>query len=193
MLRSRYIRAVPEAKLEDSGSGLAPAGDGWFVVNVRDAQWLTSEGGEKRPSGAECGFDSQKAGFSQLGIRLHVLEPGEPNGLYHSESEQEAFLVLSGECTLLVEGEERLLRPWDFFHSPAETEHIFVGAGDVPCVILMAGARSGDWRVVYPVSELAARYGASAEEETSDPRQAYAGFEPSRRERPSYWDRLPWA
>ena len=193
MLRSRYIRAVPEAKLEDSGSGLAPAGDGWFVVNVRDAQWLTSESGEKRPSGAECSFDSQNAEFSQLGIRLHVLEPGEPNGLYHSESEQEAFLVLSGECTLLVEGEERLLRPWDFFHSPAGTEHIFVGAGDGPCVILMAGARSGDWRVVYPVSELAARFGASAEQETSDPRQAYAGFEPSRRERPSYWDRLPWA
>jgi len=193
MRRSRYIRTVPEAKLEDSGSGLAPAGDGWFVVNVRDAQWLTSEGGEKRPSGAECGFDSQKAEFSQLGIRLHVLEPGEPNGLYHSESEQEAFLVLSGECTLLVEAEKRHLRPWDFFHSPAETEHIFVGAGDGPCVILMAGARSEDWRVVYPVSELAARYGASAEEETSDAEQAYARFKPSLRRRPSSWDLLPWA
>jgi len=126
-------------------------------------------------------------------FRLHVLPPGEPNGLYHSESEQEAFLVLSGECRLLVEGEERLLRSWDFFHSPAGTEHIFVGAGDGPCVILMAGARSENWQVLYPVSELAARYGASAEEETSDPRQAYVGFEPSRRARPSYWDRLPWA
>jgi len=110
-------------------------------------------------------------GFPQFGIRLHVLEPGEPNGLYHSESEQEAFLVLSGECTLLVEGEERLLQPWDFFHSPAGTEHIFVGAGEGPCVIM-------PWQVLYPVSELAARYGANAEEETSDPRQAYARFEP---------------
>ena len=135
---------------------------------------MTSENGEKQPSGSECTFESRKFEFPQLGIRLHVLEPGEPNGLYHSESQQEAFLVLSGECTLLVEGEERLLRPWDFFHSPAGTEHIFVGAGDGPCVILMAGARSGDWRVLYPVSELAARYGASAEEETSDPTQAYA-------------------
>ena len=118
---------MAEAKLEDSGSGLAPTDDGWFVVNVRDAQWLTSENGEKQPSGAECSFDSSKAEFSQLGIRLHVLEPGESNGLYHSESEQEAFLVLSGECTLLVEGEERRLQPWDFFHCPAGTEHIFVG------------------------------------------------------------------
>jgi uncharacterized cupin superfamily protein len=183
---------VPEARLHDSGSGLAPASDGWFVVNVRDAEWLTSENGGKRPSGSECTFESQEFWFRQLGIRLHVLEPGEPNGLYHSESQQEAFLVLSGECRLLVEGTERLLRPWDFFHSPAGTEHIFLGAGDEPCVILMAGSRSEDTRLHYPVSELAASYGASAEEETSDPRQAYTGFEPSRRERPSYWDRLPW-
>src|SRR5947208_10545687 len=173
---------MPEARLEDSGSGLAPAGDGWFVVNVRHAQWLTSENGDKKPSGSECSFESRDAEFSQLGVRLHVLEPGEPNGLYHSESKQEAFLVLSGECRLLVEGEERLLRPWDFFHSPAGTEHIFVGAGEEPCAILMAGARSEGWKVLYPVSELAARHGASAAKETTDPRQAYVGFEPSRRE-----------
>jgi uncharacterized cupin superfamily protein len=186
---------VPETALEDFGSGLAPAGDGWFVVNVRDAQWLSSEKGEKRPSGSECDFEGPASGERELGIRLHVLEPGEPNGLYHSESSEEAFLVLSGECTLLVEGTERLLRQWDFFHCPAETEHIFVGAGDGPCTILMVGARSEDCQVRYPVSELAARYGAGVEQETSDPRAAYteAGFEPSRRARPSYWDRLPWA
>jgi uncharacterized cupin superfamily protein len=187
---------VPEARLDDSGSGLAPAADGWFVVNVRDAEWLTSETATtsgRRSSGSECAFESQEFWFRQLGIRLHVLEPGEPNGLYHAESQQEAFLVLSGECRLLVEGVERLLQPWDFFHSPAGTYHIFVGAGDGPCVILMAGARSEGMRVLYPVSELAARYGASAEEETSDPKQAYARFEPSHRRRPSYWDRLPWA
>jgi uncharacterized cupin superfamily protein len=186
---------VPEAQLEDSGSGLAPASEGWFVVNVSDAEWLTSEtSGPLQPSGAECGFESQKVEFSQFGIRLHVLEPGEPNGLYHRENQQEDFLVLSGECRLLVEGQERILQPWDFFHAPAGAEHIFVGAGDGPCVIFMVGGRSEDWQVVYPVSELAARYGASAKEETSDPRTAYVGsFEPSRRERPSYWDRLPWA
>jgi uncharacterized cupin superfamily protein len=184
---------VPEAPLEDFGSGLAPSGDGWFVVNARDAQWLTSESDEKQPSGAECPFESQQFWFRQFGIRLHVLQPGEPNGLYHSETQQEAFLVLSGECTLLVEGEERLLGPWDFFHSPAGTEHIFVGAGEGPCVILMAGARTADEQVFYPVSELAARYGASADAETSDPDEAYVRFAPSRRERPSYWGSLPWA
>jgi uncharacterized cupin superfamily protein len=184
---------VPEARLDDSGSGLSPARDGWFVVNVRDAEWLTSENGAKQPFGSDCTFESPAFEFPQLAIRLQVVEPGEPSGLYHAETAQEAFLVLSGQCRLLVEGEERLLRPWDFFHSPAGTEHIFVGAGDGPCVILMVGARPEDMQVRYPVSELAARYGASAQEETSDQDKAFARFEPLRRERPSYWDRLPWA
>jgi uncharacterized cupin superfamily protein len=184
---------VPEAPLKDSGSGLVPAGDGWFVVNVRDAQWSTAENSEQKPPGSDCRFESREFSFAQLGIKLRVLEPGQPNGLYHSENQQEAFLVLSGECRLLVEGEERLLRPWDFFHSPAGTEHIFVGAGDGPCVILMAGARLESEELHYPVSGLAARYGAGVEEETSDFEQVYVRFEPSRQERPSYWDQLPWA
>ena len=184
---------MSEARLQDSGSGLAPAEAGWFVVNVRDAQWLTSEQGEKQPSGSECSFESGAAEFPELGVRLHVLEPGGPNGLYHAESKQEAFLVLAGECTLLVEGEERRLRAWDFFHSPAGTEHIFVGAGDAPCVIFMAGSREGEWSVRYPVSELATRHGAGAAVETTDPDKAYADFEPSRRARPSYWSQLPWS
>jgi uncharacterized cupin superfamily protein len=169
--------------------------DGWFVVNVRDTEWLTSEttDPEKQSSGAECVFESRDDEFPHLAIRIHALEPGEPNGLYHAESAQEAFLVLSGECRLLVEGEERLLRPWDFFHSPPGTEHIFVGAGTGPCAIFMVGARTQDWQVRYTVSELAARYGASAPEELSSPRDAYTNFAPSRRERPSYWDRLPWS
>jgi uncharacterized cupin superfamily protein len=178
---------VPEAPLEDSGSGFAPSGDGWFVVNVRDAEWWTSE-----TFGSGSGFESREFAFPELGINLSVLEPGESNCLYHSESQQEAFLVLSGECRLLVDGEERLLHPWDFFHCPAGTEHVFVGSGDGPCVILMAGARSKDEQLLYPVSELAARYGVSAEEQTPDPKQAYARFPRPQRARPADWDRLPW-
>jgi uncharacterized cupin superfamily protein len=184
---------VEEARLQDSGSGLAPTSPGWFVVNLRDAMWVTSEGGEKRPSGAESVFESPHAELEQYGIRIHVLQPGEPNGLYHRENQQEDFLVLHGECLLLVEGEERRLGRWDFVHCPALTEHIFVGAGDGPCAILMVGARRQPWEVVYPVSELAAKHGASAATETSDPDEAYVDFEPSRRERPACWAQLPWA
>ena len=185
-----------EAELRDSGSGLAPTSEGWFVVNVRDAEWWFADS-----RGARCSFDSEygepAVEFPELGINLTILESGQTT-LYHAERSQEAFLVLSGECRLLVEGEERLLRQWDFFHSPPWTEHAFVGAGDGPCVILMAGARGlaaeGDeGHVRYPASELAARFGASVEEETSDPARAYAKAEWFRRERPPYWDGLPWA
>jgi uncharacterized cupin superfamily protein len=180
---------VPEARLEESGSGLAPASDGWFVVNVRDAEWWSAD-----TRGARCAFESEYGDapveFPQLGINVTVLEPGQTS-LYHAEENQEAFLVLAGECTLLVEGRERRLRPWDFFHAAPWTEHGFVGAGEGPCAILMVGARTGPG-VRYPASEAAARYGASAAEETSDWREAYAGVERFRRERPPSWPRLPW-
>lgn len=171
---------------DDGTTAPGPAAD-WFVVNARDARW-----GTQGDFGWVSLFESPQAWFPQLGIKLTVLEPGRPNCLYHSESQQEAFLVLSGECTLIVEGEERALRPWDFFHCPAGTEHVFVGAGDGPCVILMVGARSEDEQLLYPVSELAARYGASVERETSDPDEAYAPHGEGRLERPPSWDRLPW-
>jgi uncharacterized cupin superfamily protein len=183
-----YGRGMPEARLEDSGAGLAPADDGWFVLNAEDAVWLTWAA-----RGSLCSFESEEHSFPQLGFGLHVLEPGQRTGLYHAESEQEAFLVLAGECRLLVEGTERILHPWDFFHCPAGTEHIFVGAGEGPCVILMTGTRSPDMEVRYPVSELAARYGASVTEETTDPDEAYAPFPLGRWAHPSCWDRLPWA
>jgi quercetin dioxygenase-like cupin family protein len=184
------LASVDEAELEDAGSGLKPVTDGWFVVNVRDAEWWFAES-----RGARCAFENEygrpPVEFDQLGINVTVLEPGQTT-LHHAEENQEAFLVLSGECVLIVEGEERRLRPWDFFHAPPWTEHAFAGAGEEPCVILMAGSRSGPG-VNYPASALAARYGASVAEDTSDWRKAYANAERFRRERPPSWARLPWA
>jgi len=184
------IAFVPEAELEDFGSGLTPVTPGWFVVNVRDAEWWHAE-----TRGARCAFENEYGDspveFAQVGINITVLEPGQTS-LYHAEANEEAFLVLAGECALLVEGDERRLQPWDFFHSPPWTEHAFVGAGEEPAVILMVGSRSGP-EVRYPLSELARRYGASVAAETSDWRQAYAAVELFRRERPPAWARLPWA
>ena len=188
--RCATIASVTEARLAEFGSGLAPVTEGWFVVNVRDAEWWHAE-----TRGARCAFENEYGDppveFAQLGINITVLEPGQTS-LYHAEAGQEAFLVVSGECRLLVEGEERRLRTWDFFHSPPGTEHGFAGAGELPCVILMVGSRSG-MGVRYPVSELAARHGAGVDEETYDPEQAYATIERFGRARPPSWARLPWA
>jgi hypothetical protein len=85
-----------------------------------------------------------------------------------------------------VEGEERLMQQWDYFHCPPGTEHITVGAGDGPCAILMLGARIPGRPIRYPVNEVAAKYGASVEQETTSPREAYAGSPPPR---PA---RAPW-
>ena len=113
----------------------------------------------------------------RYGIGLHVLQPGQPNGKYHEERVQEDFLVLSGECLLIVEEEERRLQAWDFFHCPAGTRHIMVGAGDGPCAILMVGTCAEGNTVHYPVSEVAARHGASTPEDTTTSRVAYSDWD----------------
>ena len=134
-----------------------------------------------------------EAVFSSYGINIRVLQPGQPNALYHSEASQEDFLLLAGECLLLVEGEERPLKAWDFVHCPPNVEHVFVGAGDGPCAILMVGARAEDHGLRYPVSELAGRHGASAEVETTLAREAYASYERPEPGRPDGWEELPWS
>jgi uncharacterized cupin superfamily protein len=163
---------VPQAPLEHTEAGLVPKDDGWFVLNARDARWYHAPG---RP--AYCDFEGD-VDFPQLGINVAVLGPGEPMAMYHWEADQEDFLVLSGEALLIVEGEERPLRQWDFVHCPPETKHVIVGAGEGPCVVLAVGARdrsvdNPDWGG-YTVEDAALRHGAGVEQETTDPQEAYA-------------------
>jgi uncharacterized cupin superfamily protein len=164
-----------EARMERDDNGLVAASEGWFAVNVREAAWVTSE-----KFGAACIFEGGAAPFAQVGYTLCVLEPGQPNGLYHREGDQEDFLVLSGECVLIVEGQERRLGAWDFVHCPPLTDHIFVGAGDGPCVIFMAGARTHSGKTMYVRDEVALRHGAGVETETPNSKEAYAPFAPWR-------------
>jgi uncharacterized cupin superfamily protein len=172
--RSSYDRrVVPEAPLERTEGGLSPAGEGWFVLNACDAPWFQGEG-----VSASCEFEG-KIEFPQIGFFIRVLGPGEPMAMYHWEADQEDFLVLSGEALIIVEGEERPLRQWDFFHCPAGTNHIIVGAGGGPCAVVAVGARShqgADGWGAFTVAERAKQYGASVEEETTDPARAYARF-----------------
>jgi uncharacterized cupin superfamily protein len=190
---------IEEARLEDVGSGLAPVSPGWFVVNTADAAWVRSEA-----FGGRCVFEStprvlgERPGvepqfFTQTGFTLAALEPGKPSGMYHAESTQEDFLVLSGTCLLLIEEEERPLRAWDFVHCPPGTDHTFVGTGNEPCVIFMIGARREEHSIVYPRSDTALAHDAGVETETPAPSEAYARFTPWRVGRPDTWSALPWA
>jgi uncharacterized cupin superfamily protein len=167
---------VPESPLEPTEHGLVPTGKGWFVLNAREAPWVVREG---RGAFAEFeGFEG-KADFSQLGINIQILGPGEPMAMYHWEADQEDFLVISGEALLIVEGEERPLRQWDLAHCPAGTKHVIVGAGDTPCVVLAVGARDKstgpDWGG-YTVDAAALRHSAGVEQDTTEATEAYARF-----------------
>ncbi len=173
---------VPEAKLDATDAGLVPGGPGWFVVNARDARWIERPGrGANLPL---TGWTEAEADtlFPQLGVALYALGPGEPMSMYHRESDAEAFLMLSGEAVLIIEGEEHPLVQWDFVHCPPDAEHTIIGAGEHGCAMVAVGARehqTGDWGA-YTVDPLAARYGVSVEQETSDTEDAYGRFEPSR-------------
>jgi len=162
---------VPEAKIDSTEHGRVPSSEGWFVLNARDARWRPADG-----RGAYCIFEGEPE-FEQYGMHLVALGPGEAMAMYHWEADQEDFLVLAGEALLIVEGEERPLRRWDFVHCPPETKHVIVGTGDGPCLVLAAGARDlstgPDWGG-YIVDEMAQRHGASVEQETTEPAEAYA-------------------
>lgn len=165
---------MSEAKLVEKDGGLAPDGEGWFVVNAARSPWYGNT-----QFGSAVMFENRAAArFQQVGVNVHALWPGQPSCHYHSENLQEDFLVLSGECLLLVEEEERRLKAWDFFHCSPGTRHVFVGAGDGPCFILMLGARRQDGTVNYPVSQLALEHKAGVTEETDDPRVSYAKVTP---------------
>lgn len=161
---------VPEATLVDGGAGLAPATDGWFVLPTKDAVW-----DESADFGRFTRWEGEgEARFREVGINLSSLQPGQKMCMYHGEDAQEDFLVLAGEGILIVEGQERPVRAWDFVHCPPWARHVIVAAGDSPFVVLAVGARSGRTGLVYPRDEAALRHGAGVERETGDPAEAYA-------------------
>jgi uncharacterized cupin superfamily protein len=181
---------VPEADMKTTEAGLAPTGEGWFVVNAREARWRKRPGrGHSLPltgwTDEEC-----ETLFPQLGINLLVLEPGEPIGRYHWEADAEGFLVLYGQALLIIEGQERSLGQWDFVHCPPRSNHMIVGAGEGPCAVMAVGSReymaTPEWGA-YTVDEAAVRHGAGVEQETSDAAVAYARYPESTPARYDGW------
>lgn len=145
------------------------------MLNLRDAEWRYAEG-----RGAVCVALDDFEGYRrdlQYGLNPFVLQAGEAMSLYHSEGDQEALLVIAGEATLVVEGEERQLGPWDFVHLPPGTRHALIGAGEGSCLVLAVGARQHD-ELEFPADETARRHGASVETDTQDGGVAYANVPP---------------
>jgi uncharacterized cupin superfamily protein len=147
-----------------------------LVMNLADAPALSHS---RRATIID--FESDDAPWADLGVNVQIMQPGQPNCRYHSEPVQEDFLVIAGECIVILDGKERPLKQWDFVHCPAGVEHVFVGAGDGLCAVLMIGSRRKD-EAHYPVNDVAAKYDASVAEATDDPAEAYAD-----------WRREPWS
>lgn len=154
----------------------------WYVHNVREFPWFVNE-----KFGARGLLVPPEA---QVGVRVHVLEPGKPSTMYHRETGQEGFLVIEGELLLIVEGEERTMKQWDYFHCPPGVTHSFVGAGDGPCVMVTVGLRGGT--IVYERNDVALSHGAGVEEETDTPSVAYEPFPKWEEGFPAFWNDLPW-
>lgn len=148
-----------------------------FVINVSDAPALAHS---RRATMID--FEPEGVEWPDTGVNIQVMEPGRPNSRYHSEPVQEDFLVLYGECIVILDGAERRLRQWDFVHCPAGTAHVFVGAGSGPCAVLMIGSRR-EVAAHYPVSAVAATYDASVERATDEPAEAYADWRQEERRR----------
>jgi uncharacterized cupin superfamily protein len=174
---------VEEASLAETDAGLVAASTGWFVMDAREARWFGNPGRGFSVPLTGCDEYEAETFFPMLGMSIRVMSPGQPSTTYHWETEEEDFLVLSGEGVLIVEGQERPVKQWDFVHCPPETRHAFAGAGDGPFVLLCASSRQfqkdGPWGF-YCVDEVAERYGASSPEETQDGNIADMGVSPRR-------------
>lgn len=161
---------VPEAQASEGPGGLTVGdSEGWFVMNLSEASTAGYSDEQYHVT-----LEGQYGAFPHFGVNVRVLAPGKPASVYHREPSQEGFLVLAGECTLIVNDQERSLRRWDYFHCPPGTGHVLIGAGNEPCVVLMIGAREGD--ATFPRSEPAEAYGASAPKDTDDGEVAYQGW-----------------
>jgi uncharacterized cupin superfamily protein len=158
---------VNEATIE----GGVPTTAGWFVINARDARWMHNE------MRTVCRFGGEgPAHFDDLGVGLYWIEPGRPMTLYHHESGQEDFLVLRGEAVLVIEGQERTLRAWDFIHCPPGTAHTIIATSETPALILAVGARIERHSARYPVEPAAVRHGAGVPDANVSARDHYATF-----------------
>jgi len=78
-------------------------------------------------------------GVSAFGINLMILQPGQRGRIHAHESQEEVYLVLEGELTLLVEGVEHLLGPDRLARVAAPLRRQLANAGTRRVVMIALG------------------------------------------------------
>ena len=86
-------------------------------------------------------------GVSTFGLNAIVLQPGERGRIHAHEHQEEVYLVLEGTLTLVIEGEERELGPYDAARvAPAVRRQLVNGGNERLVVLAIGGATPHDGR-----------------------------------------------
>jgi uncharacterized cupin superfamily protein len=94
----------------------------------------------------------QAGGLTQFGVNLVTLEPGALSSLRHWHRHEDEFvMVTEGECTLIDDAGEHVMRPGDCAAFPAgdPNGHHFVNRTDRPARFLVIGSRAPVEVVTY--------------------------------------------
>jgi uncharacterized cupin superfamily protein len=92
-----------------------------------------------RDSGDRFQSLRSELGVSSFGMNVIVLQPGERGRIHAHEHQEEVYLVLEGELTLMVEGEESALGPDRLARVGPPVRRQLVNAGPQRVVLLALG------------------------------------------------------
>jgi len=81
----------------------------------------------------------RELGISSFGMNLILLGPGQRGRIHAHERQEEVYLVLDGELTLVVDGEEHVLGPDDVARVGPARRRQLVNAGAQRVVLLALG------------------------------------------------------
>lgn len=94
----------------------------------------------------------EAGGLTQYGVNLVMLEPGAMSSLRHWHLNEDEFVwVLDGECTLVQDGGETVMRPGDCAAFPAgdQNGHHFINRTDSPARFLVVGTKAARETATY--------------------------------------------
>jgi uncharacterized cupin superfamily protein len=97
----------------------------------------------ERDSGERFQSLRRQLGVRSFGVNLIVLQPRQQGRIHAHEEQEEVYLVLEGELTLLVEGAEHVLGPDRLVRVAPAVRRQLVNAGRERLILLALGG-SGD-------------------------------------------------